>query len=120
MPPRGPFYAHVMTTSNHRPFTYPEGRIDIPSRSGRDGGVKYTDYAIGRFIEQARVRPFSRFFGHDILLDGPGHERALMANYQTVGYYERGRVVELKPNSRVRVVDAVTGLEARTTSSHAS
>jgi hypothetical protein len=25
-------FAHVMTTSNHRPFTYPEGRIDIPSR----------------------------------------------------------------------------------------
>ena len=54
----------------------------------------------------------SRFFGHDILLDGPGHQRALMANYQTVGYYEDGRVVELRPNGRVRVVDAVTGLEA--------
>ena len=26
-----------MTTSNHRPFTYPDGRIDIPSPGGRDG-----------------------------------------------------------------------------------
>jgi len=173
-----PFFAHVMTTSNHRPFTYPEGRIDIPSKSGREGGVKYTDFAIGSFIEQARSRGWfddtlfvivadhthkgrgrqelpienyhiplivyapkhvaparidtiasqmdvgptilgllnfsyrSRFFGHDIVRDGPGHERALMANYQTVGYYERGRMVELKPNSRVRVVDAATGLDA--------
>jgi phosphoglycerol transferase MdoB-like AlkP superfamily enzyme len=50
------FFAHIMTTSNHRPFTYPDGRIDIQSPGGRDGGVKYTDYAIGRFIDQARTR----------------------------------------------------------------
>lgn len=51
-------FAHVMTTSNHRPFTYPAGRIDIPSGTGRDGAVKYTDYAIGRFVEKARQRPW--------------------------------------------------------------
>ena len=34
-----------MTTSNHRPYTYPAGRIDIPSGNGREGAVKYTDYA---------------------------------------------------------------------------
>lgn len=49
-----PFFNLVMTTSNHRPFTYPEGKIDIPSHTGREGAVKYTDYAIGRFIEQAK------------------------------------------------------------------
>jgi len=49
-----PFFGYVMTTSNHRPFTYPEGKIDIPSKTGRPGGVKYTDYAIGRFIAEAR------------------------------------------------------------------
>lgn len=53
-----PFYDFVMTTSNHRPFTYPEGRIDIPPHQGREGGVKYTDYAIGRLIEQARDKPW--------------------------------------------------------------
>jgi phosphoglycerol transferase MdoB-like AlkP superfamily enzyme len=171
------FFAHVMTTSNHRPFTYPAGRIDIPSRSGRDGGVKYTDWAIGKFVEQARGKPWfndtvfvfvadhthkgrgrqelpienyhipciiyapahvtparvdtiasqmdvaptllgllnvsysSKFFGHDILREGKNHPRALMANYQTVGYYERGRMVELKPNARFRVVDATNGRE---------
>ena len=49
-----PFFSMVMTTSNHRPFTYPEGKIDIPSHTGREGGVKYADYAIGRFLERAR------------------------------------------------------------------
>lgn len=53
-----PFLAQIMTTSNHRPFTYPDGRIDIPSPGGRNGGIKYTDYAIGRFIDQARQKPW--------------------------------------------------------------
>ena len=53
-----PVFVHVMTTSNHRPYTYPPGRIDIPSGKGREGAVKYTDYAIGYLIEQARKRPW--------------------------------------------------------------
>lgn len=53
-----PFFAHVMTTSNHRPFTYPEGRIDIPSHTGRSGAVKYTDYAIGKFIKSCVKKPW--------------------------------------------------------------
>lgn len=53
-----PFFSMVMTTSNHRPFTYPEGRIDIPSKSGRSGGIKYADYAIGRFIAEASREPW--------------------------------------------------------------
>jgi phosphoglycerol transferase MdoB-like AlkP superfamily enzyme len=47
-----------MTTSNHRPYTYPPGRIDIPSGTGREGAVKYSDHAIGRFLAQARERPW--------------------------------------------------------------
>lgn len=53
-----PFFSMVMTTSNHRPYTYPEGRIDIPSKTGRKGGVKYADYAIGRFMAEARQEPW--------------------------------------------------------------
>jgi phosphoglycerol transferase MdoB-like AlkP superfamily enzyme len=53
-----PVFAHVMTTSNHRPFTYPDGRIDIPSSTGRDGAVKYTDYAIGKFIRACSHKPW--------------------------------------------------------------
>ncbi|PLX96731.1 MAG: sulfatase [Desulfuromonas sp.] len=53
-----PFFIHVMTTSNHRPYSYPDGRIDIPSGSGRKGAVKYTDYAIGEFLKQAQAKPW--------------------------------------------------------------
>ncbi|MBN8577609.1 MAG: sulfatase-like hydrolase/transferase [Cytophagales bacterium] len=55
---RQPVFAHIMTTSNHRPFTYPDGRIDIPSHTSRQGAVKYTDYAIGKFIREASTRPW--------------------------------------------------------------
>ena len=53
-----PFFSILMTTSNHRPYTYPEGRIDIPSKSGRNGAVKYTDYAIGKLIDDAKKKPW--------------------------------------------------------------
>src|SRR5258705_5517401 len=52
----------------------------------------------------------SRFFGHDILHEGANDPRALLANYQAVGYYRDGVVVELKPKGRYRIVDAGTGL----------
>jgi len=53
-----PFFSFIMTTSNHRPFTYPDGKIDIPSHAGRNGGVKYTDYAINKFLEKASKKPW--------------------------------------------------------------
>jgi phosphoglycerol transferase MdoB-like AlkP superfamily enzyme len=53
-----PFFAQIMTVSNHRPYTYPEGRIDIPSHTGREGAVKYTDYAIGKFIRESKQKPW--------------------------------------------------------------
>lgn len=53
-----PFLFQIMTTSNHRPYTFPDGKIDIASGSGRLGAVKYTDYAIQEFIEAAKTKPW--------------------------------------------------------------
>jgi phosphoglycerol transferase MdoB-like AlkP superfamily enzyme len=50
-----PFFNHWMTVSNHRPFTYPNNKIDIPGDAkSRDGGVKYTDYALKQFFDMAK------------------------------------------------------------------
>lgn len=50
-----PFFNHWMTVSNHRPYTYPDGKIDIPASSKtREGGVKYTDYALKKFFLMAK------------------------------------------------------------------
>lgn len=52
-----PFFQFVMTTSNHKPYTFPSGKIDLP-QGERDGAVKYTDYALGKFIENAKTKPW--------------------------------------------------------------
>jgi phosphoglycerol transferase MdoB-like AlkP superfamily enzyme len=54
-----PFFTHIMTVSNHRPFTYPDGRIDLPSaQQSREGAVKYTDYCINKFLKEAAKKPW--------------------------------------------------------------
>lgn len=54
-----PFFAMTMTLSNHTPYTFPAEKIDLPSKkSKRQGGVKYSDYAIGQFIETAKNKPW--------------------------------------------------------------
>jgi phosphoglycerol transferase MdoB-like AlkP superfamily enzyme len=53
------FFDHVMTVSNHRPYTYPKGRIDIdPAKQIREGAVKYSDYCIGKFLKEAQQKPW--------------------------------------------------------------
>jgi len=52
-------FSLVMTTSNHKPFTFPEGIPGIPAAGGgRLAGVKYADYALGRFFEEAKGHPW--------------------------------------------------------------
>ena len=56
-----PFFMHIMTISNHRPFTYPAGKIKVKGEAkSRDGGVKYTDYAIGQLLKEARRHAWFR------------------------------------------------------------
>jgi phosphoglycerol transferase MdoB-like AlkP superfamily enzyme len=52
-----PFFDFIMTTSNHKPYTYPDNKIDIPSGTGRNGAIKYTDYAIQEFLKSAKQKP---------------------------------------------------------------
>ncbi len=54
-----PFFVTILTVSNHRPFTYPEGRIELsPHEKKRDNAVRYADWALGDFFERSRARPF--------------------------------------------------------------
>ena len=56
-----PFLGTILSVSNHKPYTYPRGRIpedpDQPSRT-REKVVKYSDWCLGRFFEQARKESF--------------------------------------------------------------
>lgn len=83
---RQPFLLQLMTTSNHRPYTYPDGKIDIPSGNGRDGAVKYTDYAIGQFLKSVKDKPWFDdtifVFVADHTAGSAGKEDLPVANYQ--------------------------------------
>ena len=47
-----------MTSTNHKPYTYPDGAIDIPSGTNRDGALKYTDWAFNKFFKEAKNKPW--------------------------------------------------------------
>jgi len=54
-----PFFATMITVSNHTPFTYPEGKIPFdPKTQLRKFAVRYADYAIGKFIADAKSHAF--------------------------------------------------------------
>ena len=54
-----PFFSLIMTTSNHKPFTFPPGVPGVPEEGGgRLAGVRYADWALGRFLEQAESHPW--------------------------------------------------------------
>jgi len=53
------FFNHVMTVSNHRPYTFPKGRVvNNPDDQSREGAVAYTDWAIGDFLNRAKNKPW--------------------------------------------------------------
>jgi phosphoglycerol transferase MdoB-like AlkP superfamily enzyme len=50
-----PFLLQVLTVSNHKPYTYPAGRIAAdPAQRRRENAVRYADWALGRFVRDAR------------------------------------------------------------------
>ncbi|MFN4199078.1 MAG: LTA synthase family protein, partial [Flavobacterium sp.] len=49
-----PFFHFVMTTSNHKPYTYPSQKVIIPSGTNREGAVQYADYALKQLFNEAK------------------------------------------------------------------
>lgn len=80
-----PFFNFVMTTSNHRPYTYPSGKIDIPSGTGREGAVKYTDFALRELFKKARTKPWFKNTVFVVIADhcasSAGKDEIDVANY---------------------------------------
>ncbi len=53
-----PFFVTALTVSNHKPYTYPQGRIPEAPNGRREHAVKYTDFALGQFFRAARKEAF--------------------------------------------------------------
>ncbi len=55
-----PFFTLAFSSSNHAPFEFPDGRIELYEQpKGTDNNaVKYADYAIGEFFKKAQNSPY--------------------------------------------------------------
>jgi phosphoglycerol transferase MdoB-like AlkP superfamily enzyme len=51
-----PFFSVILSTSNHAPFEFPDGRIELyeEPKNTVHNAMKYADFAIGRFFELAK------------------------------------------------------------------
>jgi len=57
-----PFFSILLTLSFHRPYDIPPGRVEPPEegdeRAKMLASVRYTDWAVGRFVEAARQKDY--------------------------------------------------------------
>lgn len=51
-----PFFSLVFSSSNHTPFEFPDGRIELydSEKATVNNAIKYADYAIGEFFKMAK------------------------------------------------------------------
>jgi len=51
-----PFFSLIFTSSNHEPFEFPDGRIDLHQepKNTVNNAVKYADWAMGQFFQKAQ------------------------------------------------------------------
>src|SRR3546814_18601356 len=73
---------HTLSQHDALPISYPDGRIVIPSPGGREGAVKYTDYAIGRFIDEASTRAW---FADTLFVIVADHDASVAGRVHQIG-----------------------------------
>ncbi len=90
-----PFFALLLTTSNHPPFRFPAGKIELyeQPQATRYNAMKYADYAIGKFIAMAKTAPY---YKNTIFL--------FVADHDT-----RVKGKELVPIERFRILGMIIG-----------
>ncbi|HEX8605754.1 MAG TPA: LTA synthase family protein, partial [Pseudoduganella sp.] len=57
-----PFFSLIFTSSNHEPFEFPDGKIALydPVKQSVNNAVKYADFALGKFIREAKKQDYWR------------------------------------------------------------
>ncbi len=80
-----PFLNFIMTTSNHKPYSYPDKKVAILSGTGRNGAVQYADYALQQLFEKAKDKPWFKNTIFVIIADhcasSAGKDEIDVANY---------------------------------------
>jgi phosphoglycerol transferase MdoB-like AlkP superfamily enzyme len=68
-----PFFMLVFSSTNHTPFEFPDGRIELfdAQKQTVNNAVKYADHALGQFIERERA---SEHWAHTLFLVVADHD----------------------------------------------
>lgn len=105
-----PFFSLVFTSSNHSPFEYPDNKItqfDAEKRT-RNNAAKYSDYALGQFIEKARQ---SDYWEDTIFLVVADHDsRVFGAELVPIKHFQVPGVIigkDIKPRQDSRLVSQI-------------
>lgn len=55
-----PFFSLMFSTSNHEPFEFPDGRIELHDKQKNtvNNAIKYADFSIGKFFEMAKKEDY--------------------------------------------------------------
>jgi len=55
-----PFFSLIFSSSNHEPFEFPDGKISLhdPAKQTVNNAVKYADFALGKFIREAKKQDY--------------------------------------------------------------
>ncbi|MDB5969038.1 MAG: sulfatase [Hydrocarboniphaga sp.] len=102
-----PFFSIVMSTSNHKPFTFPDGIPGIkPKGGGRNAGTQYADYAIGEFFREARKHPW---FDNTLFIVAADHGARAYGKADIPLYsYEIPMLILAPAHLQPRLVDTLT------------
>ncbi|NCV53922.1 MAG: LTA synthase family protein [Betaproteobacteria bacterium] len=110
-----PFFSLVFTSSNHAPFEFPEGVIDLyeQPQATEKNAVKYADHALGEFIQKAKQSPVTMLslagiharhpmIGQDMsAIDHNYRGRAIMQYYDNFAWMEPDELFVLQPNQEI-------------------
>ena len=90
-----PFFALLLSTSNHSPYEFPDGRIELHEQPKQThwNAIKYADYAIGLFFELAKKE---EYFKNTIFLVVADHNSHVKGN-------------DLVPISKYRIPGLIIG-----------
>ena len=103
-----PFFSIIMSTSNHKPFTFREGVPGVPAKGGgRGAGVRYADFAIGYFLKQAEQHPWFRNTVFVIVAD---HGARVYGKEEVpLRTYEIPMMIYSPAHIQPRAIDTLTG-----------
>lgn len=106
-----PFFSLVFSSSNHDPFQFPDGRIELydQPKQTRNNAVKYADYALGKFFELAQQ---SNYWANTLFLIIADHDSRVtgeglvpMARFHIPGLILGGGIIPERDKRLVSQID---------------